>query len=583
MMTSVGVSVFVAGEILFASSRSFLHVGFLAVGVMLVAADLVCGPRRDQGIAATETPGVGRTKPLEEGKRVLAEILAVTNKIQSEDQLLSSLSRFLDSEALNLIHFSTIFRRLSQLKLLGRWVAAEQSRIVAHVESLFRDIPDHIKLYKAGISVIITAGKYFNTSLLNTFVLTGIRRIDQASVVQLLLVLPPGWSCYSQLENRLESVSQADLVSLSSVERNLNYEKLIVKCDSFSSDSIAFLFNRQRSLMARNHIRSHISPQLPCSKPDLISVLSLFGSEISENFYPLLTDYFFDIPSDMLVVEMVKRLVCFNENADRDILAKYLEREEIDWNRIFLGIKLFPYFDLLLARLRSKLDNHSQVWRVLCAVAERFEEATSLIPDLASRDTETEIFRKLVEGTNKGLPREYVPKDALGALLVLASGLPVRDVRSKESSQIIQESGAVAGFCFLASFCPPKCFTENVLSQVEDSLSCCSTETLVRLVSRMPHSHVLASELADRLRRGALGGLEAILQIVETYSQTDCETSLIDPVFVALQEWLVPEIPKLDLASIARITSVLENFSSKASTSNDESISTPVCASPPLN
>ena len=103
--------------------------------------------------------------------------------------------------------------------------------------------------------------------------------------------------------------------------------------------------------------------------------------------------------------------------------------------------------------------------------------------------------------------------------------------------------------------------------------ACCSS-VLSKMVNVSELREASLAELSSRLSNGQVN-LNTVIAIIATFTGTGVHPSQFDPFFKALQEWLIPLIPKLRVEEVADITKALELFEKRASLFSTDEINTP--------
>lgn len=174
----LGLSTFVAGEVVGSSANSSQRILVLVLSNVLLLSELVyLIKQRPQGEDKTSEAvilpaAISRDNhPSSVGdKQLLGEILSITNKIQSDVDLISSLVSLIEQHAatLNLIHVSTILRKLAQVKLLTPRFVKESvwsSILVPRCTQLLKNHGTESLFFKAAVSTIIALGKAGGSTL----------------------------------------------------------------------------------------------------------------------------------------------------------------------------------------------------------------------------------------------------------------------------------------------------------------------------------------------------------------------------------------------------------------------------------
>ena len=525
------------------------------VADLLVLWELLRGGRNKKSVQI-EAPRVASARM--EGKRLLGEILPITNRIQTEEELIRSLNTVIveNLEAFNLIHISTIVRKLSQAKLP---LTAVDGVLVSKFESLIISVDS--KFLKTAVHGVITFSKSgIVLDSIDAFIQQHVSQMDIGMVTQLLTVRSENSDLLDRLLEGTDSLSQIDLATLVVTKplSHIDINPLISRCDKFSSNGLALIIRG-----CNNHSESlkHIKPRLEidpsCPLSDLVAAFRLTHSE---ECVPRIVEDFFRLQCN---ANMFLDIAVSNELAATlaEGLAQHVvtSGNPIDWERVGVAIHLLSPFDGTIP----------------------FDEISRKLGKGES-DAVKYIESVLVERFDKSMCEEIKPfksrVSVIDSIFVLGNRQASLKLKRKARACLRQATGSIVAGSVAVATNVCEHADEAIVEFVQPQLKFCSANMLCALICKMATNPALVHELAYRLEMDQLP-FDRIIDIINQYCACNVSPTLLDPFFICLKQWLVPRIPKLDLNAINRITECLEKFGSvfgeTESTSSDTGITTP--------
>lgn len=416
--------------------------------------------------------------------------------------------------------------------------------------------------------------------------------------------------------------SQTDLVH--SMQRLCNLELILLVSKFGPKNMNAILSAIQRkwrgskNVVYLSHISNHLDPLLEgvsaCSPQDLVACFSVCPDSIKPRMHAALVDSFFQLPIHFIkdhVMGIFQTGKETNFNFHR-IFSQYL-KNDVNFDRIRLGVSCLlatqtvPPHDLLESILikvqnASLTSDTANLLALLGHIDDRFSDffkskllnleksdpqirSAALTLNLPSAEltcldncvvmripiSELVILAALCkDGTpakkqvlnriyHQRLMDRFVATTPLEALCALklnpCKNTIEKAIRILQETQYSLEAVSVA----LAMLSGKRRFVHHINEFLLKQIPACSLSILAHMVREnalRPHA---IAELSKRLHDGRVS-LPSVTLIVDYFTASDVESSEFDHFFKALQDWLVPQIPKLTLDQVALIANALEMF-----------------------
>ena len=584
-----GVGIYIIGE--FLCSLGFVGVPFVLWSLAnvfwlqaLLSSPVEAGVDIGESLAPS-SPTIPKSPTLQ-GKEILAEILAVTNRVQPEQQLIDSIIAIVYKYVpkLNLIHMSTILKKLSQAKLLaGRFVLEPVWAEVFYPRTviLLEEEAEESKMLRTAVSVIICLARaaVLPATPSDKLLAAHVDELETSSMVQLLAVLPKHMSSFEKIKNRFErekfDLSHIDVSTLlCNLTARMDVGAIVKRCSAYNCSGLSLLVfqisNRVNDVVFREEIISHVRTYLSfddvkkasCSPADISAIVRVLNGHqpLPESVIKRLKNEFFEIAcSSRILFKALQGSGDFRSLALA--LESYLNQPSVDWEKVACALQLIGDTEFPYKVLKQKFD---------CLKGEVSDAAKLVIKSgLAER----------VEGFENSEKFEFtrVHNHVLESLLILSLYESSKSQRSKASAVVTQSVGKVIpGSVYLASqaMLSEVKALDLIVKFVEPQLGYVSFGMLYKLIPVMNKSEALVNELTSRVKGGKLN-LDQLILTLDTYSTCNGKHRMLDPLFVALQQWLVPEIPRLNLEAIGRLSKCLEKFGGDTDSLSESSITTP--------
>ena len=271
-------------------------------------------------------------KKICEEKRILGEIISISNCMQSETDLIQRLMALVIDkiDSINIIHIATVIHRLAQAKVLSKakgivshekWILfTTTAKKCVEKESRTRSN------LRTAVSIILTLSKHVKddsewTEIVICFCESTIDSLDTFSLVQLSNCLSSLCICVDENTKnstlsmmlkklRLVSIPQPDLIQLILKCKEASLDDFILATQLFSPDSIhALLTGIDRRCSnefkeKRNIYRSHIGDRLQldqdildaCAPLDLVATFQICPDHLRNKMIDSLARKFFSFP-----------------------------------------------------------------------------------------------------------------------------------------------------------------------------------------------------------------------------------------------------------------------------------------------
>lgn len=566
----------------------------------------------------------GAQKTLRE-KKLLTEIIAVTNRIQSDTGFLDSIVAVFTSNAsdFNIIHFATVLSRLSQVRLIDRFAAT------GDVWTQFCALAmDQIRCHRnpktaaSVLSHLARAGAVVDVSVIESFVSESAGDLDTSSLLQLAVAFDRP-SVRIAVISALEShspLSQSDLTYLISRNVTNGIDGLVRSCDKFVPQGFALVasFLSKSGKNMRNHVEAKfvVDEAQMCSWQDLQAVTAVTGHVLTNRAFEL----FFELPTSFIQTHLMAVEIPNISGFWKSVLAA-VEMKSIDFDKLRIAICLLgrsgealpqSFIRSVHAKLLQSVESVNavalfeflSVWREvdadcspLISVAVKskrlslaalslmlLESKSSDVPSTISADEKVRLgqvvailaglnncrLKTELTGKYKAQLSRFKSKNVIEALNLSATEFG-KNVRIASEGL---EYGSFGPACRAASRTTNPRTKRDILSLAENQIPHVTTKVLIQAIPVLVRSEKLVAELTKRLNTGSFT-LDDVVTVLTLYSESTQRVTGLDNLFQALQLWLVPRIPKLSLAEIGTVTGALENFGSRTTQDESDDVMTP--------
>ena len=394
-----------------------------------------------------------------------------------------------------------------------------------------------------------------------------------------------------------------------------------------------------KNVVYLSHISSHLDPLLEgvsaCSPQDLVACFSVCPDSIKPRMHTALVNSFFQLPIHFIKDHVMSifhghKVTATNFNFHR-IFSQYL-KNDVNFDRIRLGVSCLlatqtvPHHDLLdsiFIQVQNSAETSlsteaANLLALLGHIDDRFcDFFKSKLLNLAKSDPlilSAALTLNLPSAEFTGLESCVVMKIPISELVTLAAlckdGTPAKKqvlnriyhlrlmdrfvattplealcalklnpckntidkaIRILQETQYSLEAVSVA----LSMLSGKRRFVHHINEFLLKQIPACSLSILAHMVRETALRPYAIAELSTRLHDGRVS-LPSVAVIVDCFTASDVESSEFDHFFKALQDWLVPQIPKLTLDQVALIAKALEMFEKRTrSRADTNEIDTP--------
>ena len=632
---SIGVISAVAGEIAGTLGCRQLHVLLLVIAnIALIASGW---SRSELEISSPPTTPVSvqsfpKEKVVRE-KQLLSEILAITNRIQSDADLIESLAHILNENRhlFNIIHTATVLNRLSQTKVLETFVKSSGvwSPFSSMALTQVSDETEQSGNLRTAASVVVNlskAGLTVPAELVENLLTVAESQLDTSSLIQIATSVTKK-SVRARIVTELQTrsgLAQADLVFLIFRGASAGIERLVLQCDKFVPQGLSLVAGvvQRTSGTLRTELERHIRSRFVsenehlCTSQDVVAAAALTNSILLNRA----ADVFFDLPLSFIHAHMASVTLVNTDGLWKSTQAA-IETKTIDWDKLRLSISLLCYngetlspqfvrsvhsklLEAIGSTSRGSLFDFLSIWREIDAesgeiISAAIQRHGISIPALAVILLENPTFEcppsikyddkerlgqvvSVLAGLADGPLRKQVAAKFRPQLSRFCSKNLIEAINDSVNSHVFEspldKEGFVVGSfgpaCRAAARTTSARTKRALITFAETQVPYVTSRVLIDSIQVLAKSEKLVIELTSRINAGTLT-LNQVVTILKRYSTVRHKVNGLDDLFQALKRWLVPMIPKLNLDEIAQVTCALEKFGSRTVQDESSEIMTP--------